>query len=156
MGAWQWVRNQSVYELNEPEKKVFNYYVNNINPELHVPVLTHTKTVNYKRNLSAEWVTMDGKVKHINLEGAVGKIDECVPMSELSAAFCPYTFLSSDEWVWLKTGEKIEEKNKQNDTTYVRTEEFTGAKKWSADFYKGGNWSINGPIPDEPWEIGEV
>ena len=111
IGAWQWVRNQSVYELNEPEKKVFNYYVNNINPELHVPVLTHTKTVNYKRNLSSEWVTLDGKVKHINLEGAVGKIDECVSLSELSAAFCPYTFLSSDEWTWLKTGEKIEEKN---------------------------------------------
>ena len=58
IGAWQWVRNQSVYELNAAEKKVFNYYVNGINPELHVPVLTHTQTVSYERNLSADWITM--------------------------------------------------------------------------------------------------
>lgn len=153
IGAWQWVRNQSVYELNEPEKKIFNYYVNGINPTLHYPVLTHTTTVNYERNLSAQWITIDGKVKHINCEGAVGKIDECVAAGYLSAAFCPYTFL--DEWKWLKTGETIREVNEQNQTSYVRTEEFTGAKKWSGDFYKGGTWSINGQVPQNPWEIGE-
>ena len=155
IGAWEWVRNQSVYELNDNEKKTFNYYVNGINPQLHVPVLTHTKTLVYHKSLDTRWVTIAGKVIHIPPEGIVGKVDECVTAEDLGGRGCPYRDILAEGWKWLKTGEQIREINEKTRTTYQLTEEFTGAKKWSGDFYKGGTWSINGQVPQDPWEIGE-
>ena len=97
-------------------------------------------------------------VKHMPYEHSVGKIDEVVIGGDsgvsLSQTTCPYEF--DDTWEWLKTGQSIHEIHSEGKTTYTCTEELTGAKRWSGDFYKNGTWSINGEVPQNPWEIGQV
>lgn len=153
----QWVRHQSVYELNDHEQDIYDYYVNGYNPTFHYPVLTHTYTAKYAKDLSADWWTEDGEVKHVPEGRTIGKIDECLDLETqpLSATTCPYKF--DYDWCWLKTGHSVTENNKEGEVTYTHAEEFSGFKKVIAEFYKNGNWSMIDPEnpPATPWEIGE-
>lgn len=69
-----------MYELNDHEKDIYDYYVNGYNPTFHYPVLTHTYTAKYAKDLSADWWTDDGEVKHVPEGRTIGKIDECLDM----------------------------------------------------------------------------
>lgn len=93
LGVYEWVRNCSVYSLNESEKKIFQYYINNINPIVHVPVLTHTVTTKYPK-LNKRWRTINGKVLHIPYTSDDGniaaKIDQVVQTSYFEKLGCPY------------------------------------------------------------------
>lgn len=169
LGAYEWVRNLSVYSLNDKEKQIFQYYINNINPRMHVPVLTHTITSKYSK-YGEKWRDLFGRIKHIpykhDTDGThVGNIiDTVLKSSQLTDGMpngCPYDTWYTDKngneqrYEWLCTGDRMQEVNNENATVYVRTIEFTGAKAWCAHFYRNASWTIDDSTPTKPWQIGE-